>query len=93
MGGKTRTSFKAGDRANPKGRPAGYNAFRESCREMTPAVLELLASEVRDRTDKRDFASKLLLEYAWGRPSAAPEDADAAQALVVKILKLSGDDE
>lgn len=79
---------------NPGGRPAGYPAFREACQAMSSDVVKRLAHELATDGPEWTFASKLVLEYAWGKPSSAPEDVEATQALIVQIVKLGkGDDE
>jgi hypothetical protein len=62
------TRFKAGFVANPGGRPRIVGELRESCREVTPAVIERLKAEVAESGPEWLAASKVLLAYGWGTP-------------------------
>jgi hypothetical protein len=55
-GGKRSTSFKKGDRANPKGRPKAIVSVVELARAQTQESIETLVA-IRDMAD----------QGAWGR--------------------------
>lgn len=61
---------------NPGGRPKGYAEFREACRERSPRALAALERALDDEKLCVQ-AAVALLQHAWGRPPAAPEDLEA----------------
>lgn len=54
-----------------KGRVKTLALMRESCREMTPAILKNMAHIATDPRHKNNVAAaKLLLAYGWGAPES-----------------------
>ena len=74
--------FPKGVSGNPSGRPGGYEEFRALCKSHTPEAVEALRAALGNNDSSGVAAARVLLEYAWGKPSSAPEDIDAlAQGL------------
>ena len=70
--------FVKGDpRINKGGRPGQLGEFRELCRSHTPEAVQALVNALSSGGTEAVAASRVLLEYGWGKPSAAPEDNDA----------------
>lgn len=71
--------FQKGQVANPRGRPADYGEFRKLCRSKSPQAVAALEAAL-DRSDASSVAAaRVLLEYGWGKPQAAPEDLEAVR--------------
>lgn len=86
--------FQPGQSGNPNGRPGGYAEFRALCREHSPGAVRALVEEVETgEGPSRIAAARVLLEYGWGKPSAAPEDLEAVQAGAGAALALLTRDE
>lgn len=71
-------AWKKGQSGNPGGRPKMRAEFVEACRTHSKEALEVLVREFRECGDHRIKAAVHVLEYAWGKAAAAPEDRDAA---------------
>lgn len=67
---------KGGVSPNPAGRPGGYPEFRAQCQEHSAETVRMLVSRVAEGDV---VAARVLLEYAWGKPSSAPEDLEAVR--------------
>jgi hypothetical protein len=81
--------FKKGDVANPKGRPAEYGAFRALCRTKSPQAVAALEAALANGDSASVAAARVLLEYGWGKPSAAPEDLEAVKAGGLQLSQLT----
>lgn len=72
--------FVKGQSGNKGGRPKGYNAFRKAFRksEDVEAIRKALKAHILGEDPGASIAaSKLWLEYGFGKTPAAPEDNDA----------------
>ncbi|WP_378955677.1 DUF5681 domain-containing protein [Pelosinus sp. sgz500959] len=68
--------FQKGQSGNPGGRPAKKAELAVSCREMTPDILQTIQGIIANNEAKdadRISASRLVLEYGFGRPSQTVE--------------------
>lgn len=68
---------KGGPSPNPAGRPGGYEEFRALCKERSPQAVAALEAALSNGDASAVAAARVLLEYAWGKPSSAPEDLNA----------------
>lgn len=85
--------FPKGVSGNPHGRPKEYGEFRELVRSKSPQAIAALEAALAREDNSSVAAAKVLLEYGWGRPQAAPEDLEAArQAGGVMLAQLSRDE-
>jgi hypothetical protein len=67
-------------RRKPGGLPEGYGAFREACQSYSGRALKVLADSLESEDERIALeAAKVLLERAWGKAAAAPEDLDAVK--------------
>ena len=71
--------WQPGQSGNPKGRPGGYEEFRALCRTKSPAAVLALELALGAGDTSSVAAARVLLEYGWGKPSAAPEDLEAVR--------------
>jgi hypothetical protein len=76
--GRGNPKWKKGQSGNPGGRPEGYAAFKAACRERSPKALATLEAALANESLCVQ-AAKTLLEFGWGRASAAPEDLEAVR--------------
>lgn len=67
---------KGGPSPNPAGRPGGYDEFRATCKSHSPEAVAALRAAIAEGDVQ---AARVLLEYAWGKPSSAPEDLEAVR--------------
>jgi hypothetical protein len=81
--------WKKGQSGNPSGRPADYGHFRELCRSKSPQAVAALELALANGDSASVAAARVLLEYGWGKPSAAPEDLEAVKAGAVQLSQLS----
>lgn len=81
--------WKKGQSGNPSGRPADYGHFRELCRSKSPQAVAALEAALANGDSASVAAARVLLEYGWGKPSAAPEDLEAVKAGAVQLSQLS----
>jgi hypothetical protein len=82
MPGPGRPFQKGGDsRRAPGGLPEGYAEFRKACASFSKQAVGVLVDALKDDDGRvRIKAAEVLLERAWGKASAAPEDLEALQA-------------
>jgi hypothetical protein len=74
-------NFEPGRSGNPLGHPKGFAEFRAACREYSTEALNVIVETLRSEDEKVALeAAKALLERAWGKAPAAPEDLDAMKA-------------
>jgi len=73
--------IQKGQVLNPGGRPKGYAAFRELCRTKSPQAVQALEKALADGGSHSVQAARVLLEYGYGRPSAAPEELETIEAV------------
>ena len=66
--------FQKGKSGNPGGRPGQLGEFREMCRTHTAAAVTALVEALSVGGTESVSAARVLLEYGWGKPAAAPED-------------------
>lgn len=81
--------FPKGTSGNAGGRPAGYGAFREMCRDYSPQALEALAKAMKGGGAAAVAAARFIIETAWGRAPAPPAEAQVkaeAEASVFSTL-------
>jgi len=80
--------FPKGVSGNAGGRPAGYGAFRELCRDYSPQALETLAKAMKGGGAAAVAAARFIIETAWGRAPASPGEAQAqaGSASVLEVL-------
>lgn len=71
--------WSPGESGNPGGRPGGYAEFRALCRNKTAEAIDTLTAALGEGGAVAVAAARVLLEYGWGRPAAAPEDLEAAR--------------
>lgn len=93
--------FKPGQSGNPSGHPKGFAEFRAACREYSPEALKVIVASMHSEDERVSLeAAKTVLERAWGKPQAAPEDLEALEKasrewpreLVTRALeRLAGD--
>jgi hypothetical protein len=70
--------FQPGQSGNPSGHPKGFAEFRAACREHSPEALKVIVASLHSEDERVCLeAAKVLLERAWGKPAAAPEDLEA----------------
>ena len=71
--------FGAGQKGNPGGRPALPDELREAFRALTPKALATLERVVEEgeKDSDRVRAAEVILDRAWGKAAAAPEDREA----------------
>lgn len=82
--------FKKGESGNPSGRPADLGQFRALCRSKSPQAVAALEAALANGDSASVAAARVLLEYGWGKPSAAPEDLDAVrQGAAAQLSQLS----
>lgn len=82
-----RGGFQKGVSGNPGGRPKVREEFRSRARKVADEeCLEAWAEEVRNRGPQWVKAAELLVAYAYGKPSSAPEDLDALRESGPKAL-------
>jgi hypothetical protein len=74
--GRGNPNWVKGVSGNPAGRPGGYEEFRAQCRSASPEAFAALRTAAKDGDVQ---AARVLLEYAWGKPSSAPEDLEAVR--------------
>ena len=79
MPGKGKPFQKGGDpRRAPGGLPEGYAEFRRACASFSKQAVTVLVDALGDADGRvRIKAAEVLLERAWGKSAAAPEDLDA----------------
>jgi len=77
-----RGSFGTGNRANPAGRPAMPAEVREALRALSPQAVRTLAEIMSngENESNRLRAAETILDRAWGKAPAAPEDHASEQA-------------
>lgn len=81
--GKPFAKGKGADpRINRNGRPKGYAEFLESLRDLTPDALDVVREKLKQKN--ADVALKVL-ERAWGKAPAAPEDHEALKEALPKL--------
>lgn len=66
--------FQKGKSGNPGGRPGELGEFRELCRTHREKAIEGLLKALGDGGSAAVAAARVLLEYGYGKPAAAPED-------------------
>ena len=76
---KQGSRWRPGQSGNPHGRPGGYEEFRSLCRTKSPAAVQALELALGAGDTSSVAAARVLLEYGWGKPSAAPEDLEAVR--------------
>lgn len=78
--------FKKGQSGNPHGRPAGYHSFKERAQVFVDAEgVEGLFVMARGEGEDRRFALKLLLEYAYGKPTQ-PISGQDGKPITIRIV-------
>lgn len=80
---------------NPRGRPKGYSAFRRSFRnkdDVEAIRARLRALITGDDNNAAIAASKLWLEYGYGKTPAAPDDNDAVRDSARPLAGMGGDE-
>lgn len=66
--------FTKGKSGNPGGRPKGFADFRAACQGRTERTLEVLDDAIgQGPTPLAIEAAKVLLSYAWGKPTQVIE--------------------
>ena len=87
-----------GQSGNPGGRPKGFSNLREECARHAPSALNALLRALNEGGSVSVAAAKVLLEYGYGRPAAAPEDRVAVALtreheddLLAKLKRLAGE--
>ncbi len=79
--------FVPGDpRRSMGGLPPGYAVVRNAAREVSLEAVQTLTECMRDEDARiRIEAAKVLLERAWGKPAAAPEDLEALGQAAARV--------
>ncbi len=72
--------FPKGTSGNAGGRPAGYGAFREMCRDYSPQALEALGKAMKGGGAAAVAAARFIIETAWGRAPASPGESQPQSA-------------
>ena len=65
--------FRPGASGNASGRPRLAPEIRDACRDATEAVIARWRREVEENGPDWVAASKLLMAYGWGSPTATVE--------------------
>ena len=81
--------FAKGQSGNPGGRPGGLAEFRAKCRERADLALETLEAECRQGGACGIAAAKVLLEFGYGRPTAADDERMSEPARPAWLDQLS----
>jgi hypothetical protein len=86
--------FKPGTTGNAGGRPKLPPEIRDACRAATPDVIKAWKAEVKTKGPDWVAASKLLMAYGWGSPTATveisrPDEPERPRAFTIDPKKLS----
>lgn len=79
--------FTKGKSGNPGGRPKGFADFRAACQGRTERTLEVLDDAIgQGPTPLAIEAAKVLLSYAWGKPTQVIEADVKLKSDIAAIL-------
>lgn len=81
-------TFVKGQSGNPGGRPKGFTDFKRECEQRSARALELLDDAIGlGPSPVAIEAAKLLLAYAWGKPTQIVDVKGDLNLTITKVLE------
>lgn len=80
--------FVKGQSGNPGGRPKGLLEFKRECEQRSTRALELLDDAIGQGPSPVAIeAAKLLLAYAWGKPTQTVDVTGDLNLSITRVLE------